>query len=160
LANRRHLDRMLDLHLQVLDRDHRPFCLMIADLDHFKQINDAWGHTTGDRALVEFANLLQRQCRSEDLVARFGGEEFVVLFPDHTLDTAARIAERLRVQTPSATPRELGDRRIHASFGVAQAVPGETAQQLIRRADAALYRAKSLGRDRVEIEPPGDVASS
>ncbi|MDR3620584.1 MAG: diguanylate cyclase [Paludisphaera borealis] len=160
LANRRHLDRMLDLHLQILDRDHRPFCLMIADLDHFKQINDAWGHTTGDRALVEFANLLQRQCRAEDLVARFGGEEFMVLFPDHTLETAARIAERLRANTPTATPRELGDRQLYASFGVAQAVPGETAQQLIRRADAALYRAKSLGRDRVEIEDAQDPLPS
>jgi diguanylate cyclase (GGDEF)-like protein/PAS domain S-box-containing protein len=156
LANRRHLDRMLDLHLQVLERDHRPFCLVIADLDHFKQINDAWGHTAGDRALVAFANLLQHQCRAQDLVARFGGEEFVVLLPDHTLETAARIADRLRANTPNATPPEFGGRRLSASFGVAQAVPGETAQQLIRRADAALYRAKSLGRDRVEAEPAGD----
>ena len=150
LANRRHLDRMLEMHAERLAREGRPFCLMVADLDHFKSINDAWGHAVGDRALVAFAELLQNQSRAEDLVVRYGGEEFVVLLPDHSLDVALRIAERFRAATPSATPPELGSRSLTASFGVAEAAVGEPPAELLQRADAALYRAKSSGRNRVE----------
>ena len=154
LANRRNLDRMLDIHLDVLAREGRPFSLVLADLDHFKSIKDAWGHAVGDRTLIAFADLLQSHSRAEDLVVRFGGEEFVVLLPDHPLDVAAKIAERLRAATPSAAPPEREGRALTASFGVAQAVPGESAADLVRRADAALYRAKSGGRDRVEVDEP------
>jgi diguanylate cyclase (GGDEF)-like protein/PAS domain S-box-containing protein len=160
LANRRSLDRMLDLHLQVLAREGRPFCLILADLDHFKAINDGWGHDVGDRALIAFATMLQNQSRAEDLVSRFGGEEFVVLLPDHTLDVAARIAERLRVATAAAAPPEILGRPFTASFGVAQAAAGEPAARLIRRADAALYRAKAEGRDRVAVDGAAEVSEA
>ncbi|WP_165246194.1 diguanylate cyclase [Paludisphaera soli] len=152
LANRRSLDRMLDLHFQMLEREGRPFSLIMADLDHFKAINDGWGHDVGDRALLAFAAMLQNQSRSEDLVIRFGGEEFVILLPDHTLAVAARIAERLRAATPTAAPPEILHRPFTASFGVAQAAAGEPAPRLIRRVDAALYRAKAEGRDRVAVD--------
>ncbi|MDG3006062.1 sensor domain-containing diguanylate cyclase [Paludisphaera mucosa] len=152
LANRRSLDRMLELHLGIQAREDRPLCLLMADLDHFKDVNDGWGHDVGDRALTAFAGVLQGLSRAEDLAARLGGDEFVILLPDHSLDVAARIAERIRVATPDATPPELGRRRLTASFGVAQAARDESAAQLIRRADAALYRAKALGRDRVEVD--------
>ncbi|AMV40413.1 diguanylate cyclase [Planctomyces sp. SH-PL62] len=155
LANRRTFDRLLDLHLRMQAREGRPFCLIMADIDHFKSINDGWGHAVGDRALTAFARMLQNQSRAEDVVVRFGGEEFVILLPDHSLDVAARIAERLRAATPSSAPPELGDRRLTASFGVAQALAGESASELIRRADAALYRAKDRGRDRVELDQVG-----
>jgi len=124
----------------------------MSDLDHFKQINDTWGHVIGDHALAQFAAVLQNQCRSVDLVARFGGEEFVVLLPGLTLDTATQIAERLRRTAVTATPESLGQRRLTASFGVAEATPGEAASHILSRVDTALYRAKSLGRDRVEVE--------
>lgn len=151
LANRRALDRMLDLRLRVQVCEGRPFCLILADLDRFKSVNDGWGHVVGDRALAAFADMLRGQSRAEDLVARFGGEEFVVLLPDATLEVATRVAERLRAATPSATPPELAPRRLSASFGVVEAALGEAPSQLLHRADAALYRAKSAGRDRVEI---------
>ncbi len=155
LANRRALDRMLELRLLVQAADKQPFCLILADLDHFKAVNDGWGHAVGDRALTAFAEVLRGQSRAEDLVARLGGEEFVVLLPDAPLDVAARVAERLRVATPEAAPPELGPRRLSASFGVVEAAAEETASQLLRRADAALYRAKADGRDRVVVDPGG-----
>ena len=87
---------MLGRYLEQLERSGQPLSLIMSDLDHFKQINDAWGHVVGDKALVQFSTALQKQCRPVDLVARFGGEEFIVLLPGHPLETAAQIAERLR----------------------------------------------------------------
>jgi diguanylate cyclase (GGDEF)-like protein/PAS domain S-box-containing protein len=152
LANRRYLDRMLAHHIENLDRAGLPFSLIMSDLDHFKEINDTWGHVIGDQALAQFAAVLQNQCRSVDLVARFGGEEFVILLPGLILETAVQIAERLRRSAASATPESLAKRCLTASFGVTQAALGETGSQILSRADTALYRAKSLGRDRVEVE--------
>ena len=154
LANRRRMDRLLASRLEAEGRAGRPFSLILVDLDHFKAINDGWGHGVGDRALVSFGAMLKAHSRAQDLVARFGGEEFVVLLPDLPLEVAARIAERLRLATADAAPEELAGHRLTASFGVAQAVPGESASQLLRRADAALYRAKAWGRDRVEVAGP------
>ena len=152
LANRRYLDRMLGHYLQERERTGQPLSLIMADLDRFKQVNDTCGHAIGDQALTKFATLLQSQCRSVDFVARFGGEEFVVLMPGASLATAALVAERLRKNVRSATPAELGQRWITASFGVAEAAPEEAASQVLKRADVALYQAKSLGRDRVSVE--------
>ena len=115
---------MLGRYLEQLERSGQPLSLIMSDLDHFKQINDTWGHVVGDKALVQFATALQKQCRPVDLVARFGGEEFIVLLPGHPLETAAQIAERLRKSAVTATPEDLGERRLTASFGVAQATPG------------------------------------
>ena len=152
LANRRYLDRLLAHYLEKLDPSGQPLSLIMADLDHFKQINDTWGHVVGDQALVQFATVLQNQCRPVDLVARFGGEEFVVLLPGLALETAVPIAERLRKSALTATPENLGERKLTASFGVTEATLGEPASQIMSRVDAALYRAKFLGRNRVEVE--------
>ncbi len=152
LANRRYLDRVLAHYLEKLERSGQPLSLIMSDLDHFKQINDTWGHVVGDQALAQFATVLQNQCRPADLIARFGGEEFVVLLPGQTVETAIHIAERLRKSALTATPESLGERKLTASFGVTEAVLGEPASQVLSRADRALYRAKSLGRDRVEFE--------
>ncbi len=152
LANRRYLDRMLTHYLDKIGPSRQPFSIIMADLDHFKEINDTWGHMIGDQALVQFAAVLQNQCRPVDLVARFGGEEFVVLLPGLALETAVPIARRLRKRAVTATPESLGERKLTASFGVTEATFGESASQILIRADTALYRAKSLGRDRVEFE--------
>ena len=113
---------------------------------------NTWGHVIGDQALTQFAAVLQNQCRPEDLVARFGGEEFVVLLPGVPLENAIPIAERLRKSAVTATPESLGGRNLTASFGVTEAALGEPASRVLSRADTALYRAKSLERDRVEVE--------
>ncbi|MGC8644334.1 MAG: diguanylate cyclase, partial [Isosphaeraceae bacterium] len=153
LANRRFLDRMLARYMEQAEGLPSPLTVIMADLDHFKQVNDNWGHAVGDQALVQFATVLQSQCRLQDLVARVGGEEFLLLLPGHPLETATIIAERLRRSTVRATPKGLGQHWLTASFGVAQAMHGEAPADLLRRADKALYRAKSNGRDRVEVEP-------
>jgi diguanylate cyclase (GGDEF)-like protein/PAS domain S-box-containing protein len=154
LANRRFLNRELERHLREGERSQQPFSVIMADLDHFKEINDTFGHMVGDQVLVKVAACLQNQCRPVDLVARFGGEEFVVLLPHEEVETAAHIAERLRQNIVMTAVDELGQRHLTASLGVAQAASEDSVHRLLQRVDTALYRAKSLGRDRVEVEPP------
>ena len=160
LANRRCIDWILAKSLREFETSGNPFSIIMADIDHFKQINDTWGHAAGDKALIHFASALRHQCRPNDLIARLGGEEFLILLPDHALETAIQIAERLRVSIKTVAPIELGGQSFTASFGVAQAIVGETADQFLQRADAALYRAKSNGRDRVESQTPSSETRS
>jgi diguanylate cyclase (GGDEF)-like protein/PAS domain S-box-containing protein len=151
-ANRRSLDSTLAEQLQVLGRTGIPFSVIMIDIDHFKQINDTWGHTMGDLALVRFAHSLEAHCRGGDVAGRFGGEEFLVILPGAPLKVAARVAERVRKSVPKATPPEVDMRKLTASFGVAEAALADTPETLLARADAALYRAKHSGRDRVELQ--------
>jgi diguanylate cyclase (GGDEF)-like protein len=132
--------------------DGKRFCCVVLDIDHFKAINDTFGHPVGDRVLQVVARTLREQLRPIDRIFRYGGEEFVMLLPETGLDGGRAVADRLRVT--------LARRRIEpltapmtASFGVACLRSGESAASLFRRADLALVRAKSLGRDRVEVEP-------
>jgi diguanylate cyclase (GGDEF)-like protein len=141
------------------------FVVAFADLDHFKAINDAHGHDVGDRALRLFARVLRDGVRPRDLPARYGGEEFVVVLPDCTLDDARIVAERIRTQLAAA----LESGRVPAftvTIGLAAAQSGEGLSEVVSRADAAMIRAKTLGRDRVlvavdstpDFEPLGLVA--
>lgn len=123
--------------------------LIMADLDHFKSINDEYGHAAGDQVLVGAAAVLTAQSRAYDLAARYGGEEFVLLLPGTSQYEAVGIAERIREAISILTVPEC-DRRITVSMGVAGWIIGEKEQQLLARADAALYKAKSSGRNRVE----------
>jgi diguanylate cyclase (GGDEF)-like protein len=147
LCNRLHLDKVLDDEAARMERHGRLFSVIIADIDHFKRINDEHGHAVGDAALREAAGVLAASVRATDTVGRFGGEEFLVVCPETDLAGAGRLAEALR--------RRIGERtypgggRLTMSFGAAQARPGEGPARLVGRADAALYRAKALGRDRV-----------
>jgi diguanylate cyclase (GGDEF)-like protein len=124
--------------------------LVVADIDHFKQVNDLWGHQAGDNALTRFAQLIDSQIRESDVSGRVGGEEFCVLVWDCPEDAAHRLAERIR-QAQAVNPIEglPDDLRLTASFGVAGWQAGERYSQLFARADAALYAAKQAGRDRV-----------
>jgi diguanylate cyclase (GGDEF)-like protein len=151
LANRRHLDTELQVQLDLLagHPGHRA-CVILADLDHFKQINDTWGHGVGDQVLQAFARGLKGQCRPGDLVGRYGGEEFLIILPGIRLADALEVAERMRAITPLAAPPGLHALRPSASFGVAEARATDTPGHLLRRVDAALYRAKRRGRQRVE----------
>jgi diguanylate cyclase (GGDEF)-like protein/PAS domain S-box-containing protein len=160
LANRRHLDEMLDLRLSLFRSTGLPFSVLMVDLDHFKRINDTHGHAEGDRVLIRFGAIARAACRTDDIVGRFGGEEFLILLPEVGLDRARTVAERLRrsvaSQMDATAPAGSGPVGLTISVGVTQAVQGETAEELLARADAAMYRAKAAGRDRVVAIPPGE----
>lgn len=144
--NRRGFERHAEA---ALAREGRA-TLIAADLDHFKQINDSFGHAAGDGVIAHFAAMLTEAAPSEAIVGRVGGEEFAVLLPAALLSDGRLYAEAVRAAFASAELPVLGvDRRFSASFGVAQWMPPETLPDLLHRADTALYRAKSGGRNRV-----------
>jgi diguanylate cyclase (GGDEF)-like protein len=152
---RRALEEKLDVEHERAVRYARPFCIGIIDVDHFKNINDRFGHAVGDRALHDLAEMMLRQARKTDLVARYGGDEFVLLMPETDLEAARQALERMRTRameilTPPGQP-------LTVSGGVAEwsAMPAESAPEVLRRADAALYQAKRSGRNRLAI---GSVA--
>ena len=124
----------------------------MTDLDRFKSVNDDHGHLTSDQVLVSFARMLKISCRIEDLLTRFGGEEFIILLPNTNLEQAVTLAERFRENAEAAilpVPRT-----VTASFGVTLFVPEDTRESLVSRADRAMYIAKTNGRNRVEVLSP------
>ncbi len=149
--NRRRLEEAVRGEMDRLARYSHPLSLLVIDVDFFKTINDRHGHGTGDRVLVELASLLEATLRPSDSLARWGGEEFVVLCPNATLATATLLAERLRHGV--AEMKFAGVGRITASIGIAECLPGETWEHWFHRADAALYLAKSSGRNQVRAAP-------
>ncbi len=150
VGNRRRLDQAMVAEISRADRSGGKLCALMADLDHFKRVNDVHGHEAGDAVLATFGDLLRRRTRANDIVVRFGGEEFVVLMPDTDLNHAAGIAERIREAIAACRVEPLSD-PVTASFGVAERVAGEQASDLLRRVDGALYQAKQLGRNRVAL---------
>ncbi|HVW57426.1 MAG TPA: PleD family two-component system response regulator [Rhizobiaceae bacterium] len=153
-----HNRRYLDSHLQTLfDRAmarRRPLSVMITDLDRFKSINDTYGHDGGDRVLREFARRLRQNVRGIDLACRFGGEEFVVVMPDTDQQVAEKVAERVRAEIAKAPFFTSGNEgegiAVTVSVGVSSLKPyGDRMEDLMKRADVALYEAKSGGRNRV-----------
>lgn len=154
LPNRRRFQDCLESLVAACHREHTPLSLVLADLDHFKGINDKYGHLTGDKVLKTFAQLLSKGVRSTDIAARYGGEEFAIILPKTPLGSASAVAESLRRAVAEATwngaapSQRLG--RVTASFGVAEIREDETIESLIDRADQKLYEAKHKGRNRVE----------
>ena len=159
--NRRYLTVRLGEELARARRDcARLVCLML-DIDHFKRVNDNWGHAAGDAVLREIAQRIESQVRASDVAARYGGEEFVVLLPGTDVGSALLLAERIR-KSVSATPIDLPNGEgvtITASIGISEVQPAPEAEDLktigdslIARADVALYAAKAAGRDRVIVE--------
>lgn len=149
VANRAEFDRMLALFIEAHEQAGLPCSLIMTDIDHFKSINDTFGHQAGDEAIIMVANLLTQACRSGDLVARYGGEEFAVLCADCTMADSAARAEQIRKKISEATFASLGTRKITSSFGVAQLQSGDTPETLLRRSDSALLMAKEQGRNQV-----------
>jgi diguanylate cyclase (GGDEF)-like protein len=149
LANRRRFERQLEREVTRTQRYARPFCLLLLDIDYFKDVNDTHGHEAGDEAIRWLAKTLQAGTRGIDLAARIGGEEFAVLLTETNFDGGVDVAERLRQAIKQDEIPVVG--RITASFGVAEfpACAG-TGRELLMNADAAMYEAKRQGRDRVE----------
>ncbi len=142
-------DTMREL-LPRAQTEGRPLSLVVADIDHFKQVNDIWGHQAGDHALTHFAKLIQDMVRGCDTAGRIGGEEFCIAVWNCPNEPAARLADRIRLAFAELEHKGLNDDiRLTASFGVATAMEGETYEGLFSRADEALYLAKSKGRNRV-----------
>jgi diguanylate cyclase (GGDEF)-like protein len=156
LPNRRALMERLETEWARLQRHRVNFSLIMADIDCFKGVNDAFGHPLGDQCLQEVARRIQHQSRTTDLPARYGGDEFAVVVPDETMEKAKFLAERCRRQIEQiaiAARNEIV--RPTASFGVAQAADRRSLAALIDAADQALFEAKKNGRNRVEVIPGG-----
>ncbi len=153
LPNRRAAEEHLDREIVRASRYGRPLSLIWFDLDRFKSLNDDFGHDVGDRVLSGVGAAIRTGLREHDLLARWGGEEFVIVLSEQGRRRAERTAERLRERL-AAHDMELPDgRAVTASFGVAQHLPGEPPRDLLRRADMAMYEAKRAGRDRVHADP-------
>jgi diguanylate cyclase (GGDEF)-like protein len=149
LANRRHAETRLAAACADSDRRHEALSVLMLDIDHFKRVNDRYGHAGGDSVLVALAQRLRRELRGNDLAVRHGGEEFLVVLPACDAGAAMATAERIRLAVAAmtvATPD--GDVRVTISVGAATRQPDEPPAALVARADAALYRAKAAGRDR------------
>ena len=149
VANRAEFDRVHALFLKTHTESRLPCSLIICDIDHFKQVNDNYGHQAGDDAIISFAKLLKSMCRHGDLVARYGGEEFVMLCADCNNNTASERAEQIRKALSELPQPLLGGKRITASFGVTENQPGDTPETMLRRSDRGLLEAKATGRNRV-----------
>ncbi len=151
LMNRRTFDEVLKQEIQSYDRRQEPTAVLLIDLDHFKMINDGFGHAMGDQVIRRVSKLLSANTRSADEVARYGGEEFVMLLRGQRLDQAESIAERLRGQivAMAGLPDPI---RVTASIGVAARRAEDSAASLLKRSDDALYASKRGGRNRVSTE--------
>ncbi|OMF12199.1 PAS domain S-box protein [Paenibacillus amylolyticus] len=146
LKNRRFFQEKMVESLLLFQEKQRYFSLLVVDIDHFKSINDTYGHPIGDLVLGNLAGLLQSVSRSTDVVARYGGEEFVIILPDCEEEQAIGIAERYRSQVASA---DWGEYNITVSIGAATVVEEDTEKSLFQKADNALYASKTGGRNRV-----------
>lgn len=154
LGNRRFLETQAEIEIARAKRSGCPICLIAIDLDHFKRINDTYGHDTGDQVLKAFAKTAQSQLRDGDVLCRIGGEEFIALLPETSQEQALGVAERLRftVERQPVSVDEAGSLTYTASLGVTLVLPGESGlKKAIKRADKALYQAKEGGRNQVRL---------
>lgn len=154
LHNRGWLDDAFDREIKRSERDELPLALIMIDVDNFKKYNDDYGHLAGDQVLITVADAIRTPLRPNDLVARFGGEEFAVLLPETTVSNAETIAERLRDKVSKSDPGKLDNNQlpeVTISLGVAKRLPGYSLDMMIAAADVALYHAKRNGRNRVEV---------
>lgn len=158
LPNRHGFQMLAGQAIEEARREQQPLSAVVIDLDHFKSLNDTHGHLAGDVVLSGFAELLRSSLRRSDIVCRWGGEEFIVLFKNTALDTARQLADKLRQQLEQAhffhADKAL---KVTVSIGLTALTPGENLDALIARADRALYRAKEGGRNRVAEEPAATV---
>ncbi len=158
LYNRRYLNAHLSSMIERSQTDGKPLSLFMLDIDHFKRVNDTYGHASGDEVLRQVAGLISHNLREFDLTARIGGEEFVVVMPDTQVAAAHAVADRMRkmvadTDMPLRGAATTSPPRVTVSIGVASLIEGEGGDELLRRADEALYAAKNAGRNQVTIAP-------
>ncbi|HEY0635898.1 MAG TPA: sensor domain-containing diguanylate cyclase [Gammaproteobacteria bacterium] len=155
VSNRRYFEQRLIEAYATAQRHHRPLACLFADVDHFKRINDTWGHPAGDAVLREIARIIAAQLRHSDVLCRYGGEEFVILLPDTAREAAREIAERIRGVVAAHLFEIPSDITISAGVSAVEQLGegdlAEMSQQLVAAADAALYSAKQAGRNRVMV---------
>ncbi|MGH6660755.1 MAG: diguanylate cyclase, partial [Rhodospirillales bacterium] len=154
----RYLSSHLDSVMRQMGDSEKPVSLLMIDVDHFKRVNDTYGHGAGDEVLREVGQRILRNIRGFDLAVRFGGEEFVVVMPDTPIAVALTVAERL-CEMMADEPVRISDSQdkvaVTLSIGVAESRdPGDVGERLLKRADEALYEAKKSGRNRVVPTPP------
>ncbi len=155
IANRRAFNQTLTKMMGEADTGKESMCLVIGDIDHFKQFNDTHGHLVGDEVLKHVAREMQQCVKGRDMIARYGGEEFALLLPSTRLEGALMLAESIRAIIESESMKGVNDedvQKVTISMGVAMFRPGEKGEDLIHRADECLYRSKELGRNRVTSE--------
>ena len=153
LLNRRSLIEVAEYELLQRKRNHAPLAFVLADIDHFKAINDAHGHAAGDAVLTAVSHILRLALREQDSVARWGGEEFLILMPNATLEMASTVAERLRAQIAAIdVPFEGAQIKVSMTFGVSCHHDEEPVEAPVSRADSALYKGKLSGRNQVVAE--------
>lgn len=156
LKNRHWLEANLPKEVQAANDTNDPLCVIMADVDHFKRINDTFGHAVGDEILRRFAELLSKNIKGRDTAARYGGEEFVVVLPQTKLAGAKNLGEQIRGELECKkwmhhrTGQPIG--KVTASFGIAELRSGEDCDQLLDRADSKLYEAKASGRNCVSVD--------
>jgi diguanylate cyclase len=152
--NRRYVLAALEEQKQLADESGIPLCLAVLDIDHFKRINDELGHLGGDEVLRTFARIAQQGVRGGDVFGRYGGEEFLLIFPATSLLPSLNTCERIRAQVESHAWAGLLKGRVTVSIGVTQYVLGESMLEFFARADTAMYMAKEGGRNQVVVEEP------
>jgi len=148
LVNRLELDSVLGREIERLKRSQHPLSIIMFDIDHFKKVNDNYGHLIGDKCLVKIAKILQNNVRMIDTVGRWGGEEFLIICPETNLNGSQKLANELRLLIEESIFPEA--KHITGSFGVTSFITDDTIETFINRADQALYNAKEFGRNRVE----------
>lgn len=151
IYNRRKFNQVFDTEMERSKELNYHLCLAMCDIDHFKNVNDQYGHNEGDQVLKDIANILRHNLRATDTYARWGGEEFIMLMPDTDLTTANIVTDKLRLLINTLT---CGDdkQKLSASFGITQYKEDDTISSFVIRADAALYEAKNKGRNRVCVK--------
>jgi diguanylate cyclase (GGDEF)-like protein len=157
--SRRYFLDLLRREIDTARAKREPLCMAIADLDHFKQINDRFGHAAGDRALEHFVDTCRTELRGSDAIGRLGGEEFGILLPTTSLGAGLEVVERLRTRLKAAPSKKLpSSAALSVSIGITELSPEDLPERIMSRADLALYQAKSAGRDRSKAVPPDDTA--
>lgn len=146
VANRRYLDQRLEKELDRFHRHGNPLSIIMADLDNFKNINDRYGHSVGDKVITVFTQVMKKSIRTIDLISRYGGEEFIIMLPETSLEGAEDLAERIRIAMEAEKVEGVSE-VVTASFGITIAKPRDTFESLLRRVDLAMYESKDKGKN-------------
>jgi two-component system cell cycle response regulator len=148
IFNHKHVHKLLEDHVEAAKERQHSLSVIMLDIDHFKWVNDAYGHQTGDKVLVKIAAVIKASTRKNDILGRYGGEEFLIILPETDKEQAGKVAEQLRSQIEGLS--FTNGLKVTVSGGIAE-LDGESAMNLVSRADSLLYEAKRNGRNRIQV---------